>query len=279
MLKLTDRSFCFLHDIDGDVIPSSPLGKAFTIFFGLTGISILGLAIAALGSKLIEVENRFLQKAQAMSRKQLLGFWNKLADNDDDDTISSRADNQQFPKTTLAPATKPLWIQTLQSIVSQSVPAVFVVIVGGLIMGHLEGWSIFDSIYYAFITAATLGYGDFSPMTPKGRLCGIFFIPLSVAALGEILGTVGTALQERRQAAFFQSLFQRELDVQRLLDMDTDHNGKVSREEYLTFMLQEMELVSSDELDELQAQFRLLDRDGGGYLDKEDLQGRVQQQR
>jgi voltage-gated potassium channel len=37
------------------------------------------------------------------------------------------------------------------------------IILLGHIVGRWEGWSPSDSIYYAFITATTVGYGDFHP--------------------------------------------------------------------------------------------------------------------
>ncbi|MDZ7581729.1 MAG: potassium channel family protein [Deltaproteobacteria bacterium] len=33
----------------------------------------------------------------------------------------------------------------------------------GLITGIREGWTIFDSLYFAFVTAFTIGYGDLAP--------------------------------------------------------------------------------------------------------------------
>ena len=38
------------------------------------------------------------------------------------------------------------------------------VIVGlGLVIGLIEGWSVQESIYFAFVSGLTIGYGDFAP--------------------------------------------------------------------------------------------------------------------
>eukprot|EP00977_Amphora_coffeiformis_P002455 scaffold458_cov150-Amphora_coffeaeformis.AAC.3 len=169
-----------------------------------------------------------------------------------------------------------LWRQTFKSLFTKSVPAFSVIILGGIAMGRMERWSILDSCYYAFVTACTLGYGDFSPVTKSGRIWAIVFIPLAVAALGEVLGNVATSLQERRQEKYYESLMQKELNLDRLWAMDADHDGKVSREEYVKFMLLEMGLVSEDEFSELHTQFEKLDRNRTGYLDQEDLQTRLE---
>ncbi|MEM8867922.1 MAG: potassium channel family protein [Verrucomicrobiota bacterium] len=50
----------------------------------------------------------------------------------------------------------------------------------GLVVGRLEKWSKLDSVYYAFITATTVGYGDFRP---KHRLSKIAAIILALAGL------------------------------------------------------------------------------------------------
>ena len=43
----------------------------------------------------------------------------------------------------------------------------------GLITGIREGWKIGDSFYYAFITAFTIGYGDFSPKYPLTKIIAV----------------------------------------------------------------------------------------------------------
>lgn len=258
----------------------------FTILFGLSGIALLGAAVATIGSRVMEQEDQMIQAAQKASRKRLMNLFHSLhiggkheQSESPSPSVTETPAAADSPTSNLPVGVAPLWRHTIRNLLHKSIPAIFALLVGGTIMGRMEGWSTIDSIYYAFITAGTLGYGDFSPHTRRGRIWGIVFIPLAVAAAGEVLGSVATVLLERRQEEFYENLMERELDIQQLLEMDTDKNGRVSREEYVQFMLKEMELVPNEQFEELHAQFERLDVDGDGYLDKEDLKFKNEEQK
>jgi len=63
-----------------------------------------------------------------------------------------------------------------------------VVILGGLVISKVEGVGVFSSIYFAFVTGFTIGYGDITPNSVIGRvisliigLTGIVFTGIVVA--------------------------------------------------------------------------------------------------
>lgn len=43
----------------------------------------------------------------------------------------------------------------------------------GLIVGRIEKWSAFNSLYWAFITALTVGYGDMRPIKKSSKIISI----------------------------------------------------------------------------------------------------------
>lgn len=58
----------------------------------------------------------------------------------------------------------------------------------GLVIGVIEGWSVHESIYFAFVSGLTIGYGDFAPKTLVARVlavligaCGILVSALAAA--------------------------------------------------------------------------------------------------
>ncbi len=51
---------------------------------------------------------------------------------------------------------------------------VFTTICLGQIVGHIESWKRFDALYWSFITATTVGYGDIRPSYRTSRVLSIF---------------------------------------------------------------------------------------------------------
>lgn len=58
----------------------------------------------------------------------------------------------------------------------------------GLIVGLREGWSMQESVYFAFVSGLTIGYGDLAPALPLTRLlaigigmCGVLLTALVAA--------------------------------------------------------------------------------------------------
>ena len=69
----------------------------------------------------------------------------------------------------------------------------------GLVVGLVEGWSVHESIYFAFVSGLTIGYGDLAPKSLLTRVlailigvCGVLVTALvaaiAVKALTAITG-------------------------------------------------------------------------------------------
>ena len=58
----------------------------------------------------------------------------------------------------------------------------------GLVVGLIEGWSVHESIYFAFVSGLTIGYGDLAPKSFLTRVlailigvCGVLLTALVAA--------------------------------------------------------------------------------------------------
>lgn len=70
------------------------------------------------------------------------------------------------------------------------------IVTAGLAVGRIEKLSILDSIYYALITATTVGYGDIRPQQKVSKLIAVCIALVGLVTTG-IIVTVGVlATQE-----------------------------------------------------------------------------------
>ena len=66
----------------------------------------------------------------------------------------------------------------------------------GLFIGWREGWTIQESVYFAFVSGLTIGYGDLAPKLLLTRalavligICGVLFTALLAAVAVKALPT------------------------------------------------------------------------------------------
>jgi hypothetical protein len=59
----------------------------------------------------------------------------------------------------------------------------------GLLVGLLEHWSVLESLYFAFVSGLTIGYGDFAPRTAVARALAVA-IGLSGVLLAALIAAV-----------------------------------------------------------------------------------------
>ena len=65
-----------------------------------------------------------------------------------------------------------------------------------MVIGWVEGWPLGESIYFAFVSGLTIGYGDLVPNEPVSRVLAIL-VGFSGILLTGLVAAVGVRALER----------------------------------------------------------------------------------
>lgn len=89
--------------------------------------------------------------------------------------------------------------------------------------------------------------------------------------MGQLLAFAAGRIIEARSSRFRHQLEQKDLTEEDLQCMDADGDGRVSKAEFLAFMLVAMKKIDQDLVDELDQHFEKLDTLRSGFLSREAL--------
>lgn len=75
------------------------------------------------------------------------------------------------------------------------------IIAGGITIHFVEGMTVFDGIWWSFVTATTVGYGDISPTTPAGRVIAAILMIVGIGLIGSLTSTITALFFQRHENA------------------------------------------------------------------------------
>ena len=81
------------------------------------------------------------------------------------------------------------------------ISAGLLLVAGTLIFRLIEGFSLLDSFYFSFITLATIGYGDITPVTDLGKLVTVIYGMAGLGVMAALISTIATQRGRRRSSA------------------------------------------------------------------------------
>lgn len=76
---------------------------------------------------------------------------------------------------------------------------VMTIITGGVLIHYAEGMAYGDGIWWAFVTATTVGYGDISPDTTYGRLIAMALMLVGIGLIGSLTSTLTSFFLSRHR--------------------------------------------------------------------------------
>lgn len=70
--------------------------------------------------------------------------------------------------------------------------SLLLLIIGAIVIHHVEGLSYENAFWWAFVTVTTVGYGDISPATGVGRITASILMLVGIGLLGAFTSTITT---------------------------------------------------------------------------------------
>lgn len=89
------------------------------------------------------------------------------------------------------------------------------IITGGVLIHYAEGMDFDDGIWWAFVTATTVGYGDISPNTFYGRIIAMVLMLVGIGLIGSLTSTLTSFFmtrQNRKSSEAVLDAVKKELD-------------------------------------------------------------------
>lgn len=183
----------------------------------------------------------------------------------------------------------------------------FMILLGCLFFCNYPGEekNLAEAFYMSVITLTTVGFGDITPKTPMGKWFATVWMLVGCAAFVDMAGNFSKltmSLSARKleltrdslrrmfdsyhiktsqndRCRRFQKLMEEQLSShagideqikKELISRETVHEA-VGRSDFILHCLLDMGIVGQDLIEQMSADFDILDRDGSGYLDEKDL--------
>ncbi|CAE8600855.1 unnamed protein product, partial [Polarella glacialis] len=126
-----------------------------------------------------------------------------------------------------------------------------------------DGWhqSYKSAFYMSVVTATTVGFGDFSPKSYWGRVFGIFWMIIGVAATANFISACSGVIAGDDDSNDKEEDIEQVESISKVLfdSMDKDNNGSLAKSEYMAYMLVKHKFVNPEVLDLIAQRFEEID--------------------
>ena len=190
----------------GDYAPLTHLGRGLLFPYAIGGIVILGLVIGSIRSLVLErgkkkLGSRMVEKRRELKLQRLLakGKEEKLRPVRGQEMakevgITERERREEefnlMRKIQQEASTRQKWMALLIS----GSAWFFLWFIGALVFyfaEHEQDWTYFQSLYFAYTTLLTIGFGDFKPFSNSGKAFFVFWSLLAVPTLTILISNMG----------------------------------------------------------------------------------------
>ncbi|XP_010275706.1 PREDICTED: two pore potassium channel c-like isoform X3 [Nelumbo nucifera] len=230
----------------GDIVPGTTFTKLFTCAFILVGFGFIDILLNGLVVYVLDRQETVLLSAVDENRLNTV-FQTYIID-----TVKGR--------------------MRIRMKVALALFAVFGCIAIGTIMVHvLEGLDWTDSFYLSVTSVTTVGYGDYSFKTLKGRCFAIIWLLVSTLAVARAFLYLTELRIEKRNRKIAKWVLQKKITLGDLVAADLDNDGSISKSEYVIYKLKEMGKIAEKDILQICNQFDRLDTGNCGKITLADL--------
>eukprot|EP00937_MAST-01D_sp_MAST-1D-sp2_P000116 g116.t1 len=142
---------------------------------------------------------------------------------------------------------------------------------GTLFLHFNEGHGWVDSVYWSFVTLSSVGYGDITTNKESTRIFLIFYILLGVALTASSLGEFAKVWMEAEEEKHMQNFITRGVSEAMIMEIDDSGEGSVDKWEFMSYMLVKLGKLKRADILQMEEVFNLLDQDGSGEIDLDDV--------
>ncbi|XP_052207632.1 two-pore potassium channel 3-like [Diospyros lotus] len=143
--------------------------------------------------------------------------------------------------------------------------------IGTLAAHFIERKDWVDSFYLSVTSVTTVGYGDYAFTTLTGRCFAVIWLLLSTLAVARAFLYLTELRIDKRNRTMAKWVLQKKMTVGDLVAADLDHDGSISKSEYIIYKLKEMGKVAQKDITQISIQFDSLDNSNCGKLTISDL--------
>ncbi|XP_060961579.1 two-pore potassium channel 5-like [Cannabis sativa] len=252
----------------GDIAPLTPFTKVFACVFVLVGFGFIDILLSGVVNYVLDVqENIILTGMQQMDHDDQNRHHNS---NNSNHNHNHNHHHGFSARDYIIDVAKGRMRIRLKVGLALGV-VVLCISVGVMFLHYGEELDWVDSIYLSVMSVTTVGYGDRAFKTLKGRLFAAIWLLLSTLAVARAFLYLAEARIDKRHRRIAKWVLQREITVEDLLAADINHNGFISKSEYVIYKLKEMGKIGEKDIMIICNQFNKLDPNNSGKITLPDL--------
>ena len=190
----------------GDYAPSTHLGRGLLFPYAVGGIVILGLVIGSIRSLVLERGKKKLGSRLVEKKRELL--LKRMIEKDETHKLNPIQSKQHAEEVGMSERERRRAEFHLMREIQQQASSrqkwqalfisgsawLFLWLVGAVVFykaEHEQQWSYFQSLYFAYTTLLTIGYGDYKPFSNSGKAFFVLWSLLAVPTLTIVISNMG----------------------------------------------------------------------------------------